>query len=891
VIDDERLQELLAKASSLYNGGEYKGAIEAWKEALSVDPGSQKAQEGIRMATLLLGDFDTASPGGGEEAVAVPADGADPGAGAPVEETEARIDLGVARIKQLLSERKYSEAIEGAQGLLPLDPESPEILKLLEEAQHAFESSPFIEEHLVLARELLSQERFSEAEAECKKVFALDATHPGGKTLLKEIRDKIQASLKAAASQLGGMTIKLTMPQAIAAGVKLNQRTPAGPPATPAPPAPAQAAREQHPEAFEAPEPAPGALSRDSEPGEAARTQEEVSARAALEAAFDDPALGGTGPEESPFELAGEGPGGIGSPDPPAVQEEVIEARTVRPPTSRVVHSEPASATPPSAPAPLQGTAAAEVKEAPAPKAGPVVPPPVVSGPAKKSQGPVPAPSAPAKPAAPQVAVAAKGVPARPDTAPPARTTPQAAAPAKPDAPSGTVPVADVGEEATAAWETELTQLNLKDKERGLLRGTGAKATGKPADTGGMDLMSLLDSSDMPGMPDASHDTATKEPESVPVAKASPKTATHPPAAKGRGRSEAAAEAADVFQSPAPATKFRQAERPRPVPSGRRGGSSLKKLFLLILLLGIGGGGWYVYTQPGLLPRLLGGLGQPSHPVAPPAGAPAGAVDGGHGPIPTPIGGTSRQQTAPPPQGDGASASAGAPGPAPSQVPPAAAQAPGGAAAGTNLPPAAAPAGGVAGAAPSKAAPQSSEPIKPPTVPALSKEETQRRIAVYTADGRRLLGLGKWREARAKLNAVLALDPANIGVKDLADKAQAKIDDDQKLMDEFDSTKRLYADKDYENALRKLYRLPRDKGLGDIDLYIRNSWYNWAVALLRAGNTKDAQVKLSEELAVDPDDASALKLQEVAEKYSNRAKDRTYYAFTDGLTPRAFDQR
>ena len=54
MIDDERLQELLAKASSLSNSGEYKGAIDAWKEALGVDPGSQKAQEGIRMATLLL---------------------------------------------------------------------------------------------------------------------------------------------------------------------------------------------------------------------------------------------------------------------------------------------------------------------------------------------------------------------------------------------------------------------------------------------------------------------------------------------------------------------------------------------------------------------------------------------------------------------------------------------------------------------------------------------------------------------------------------------------------------------------------------------------------------------------------------------------------------------
>ena len=103
--------------------------------------------------------------------------------------------------------------------------------------------------------------------------------------------------------------------------------------------------------------------------------------------------------------------------------------------------------------------------------------------------------------------------------------------------------------------------------------------------------------------------------------------------------------------------------------------------------------------------------------------------------------------------------------------------------------------------------------------------------------------------------------------------------------------KKLYADKDYENALRKLYRLPRDKGLGDIDLYIRNAWYNWAVVLLKAGNARDAQQKLSESLTLDPDDASALKLQEVSERYTNRAKDRVYYAFTDSLALRALDQR
>jgi len=176
-------------------------------------------------------------------------------------------------------------------------------------------------------------------------------------------------------------------------------------------------------------------------------------------------------------------------------------------------------------------------------------------------------------------------------------------------------------------------------------------------------------------------------------------------------------------------------------------------------------------------------------------------------------------------------------------------------------------------------------------VPQLSPEEARRKITAYTADGRRLMGIGKWREARAKLQAVLALDPANIEVKGLADQAQAKIDEDQKLQDEFDSVKKLYADKDYENALRKLYSLPRDKGLGDIDLYIRNAWFDWAVVLMKAGNAKDAQQKLSESLTVDPDDASALKLQEVAERYTNRAKDRVYYAFTDSLSLRGLDQK
>ena len=76
------------------------------------------------------------TPGRSETEPTTPADGGpEPGAETPPEEMEARLDLGIARVKQLLAQRKYSEAIEGAQGLLPLSPDSEEVQRLLEEAQ------------------------------------------------------------------------------------------------------------------------------------------------------------------------------------------------------------------------------------------------------------------------------------------------------------------------------------------------------------------------------------------------------------------------------------------------------------------------------------------------------------------------------------------------------------------------------------------------------------------------------------------------------------------------------------------------------------------------------------------------------------------------------------
>src|SRR6185295_19484900 len=116
----------------------------------------------------------------------------------------------------------------------------------------------------------------------------------------------------------------------------------------------------------------------------------------------------------------------------------------------------------------------------------------------------------------------------------------------------------------TAAWETELTQLNLKDKERGLLRGTGAKASGTPAQAGDMDLMSLLDSGGMPGLPGSESEQPAPQPPSVPVAKPKETAKTHI-------HHGAPMERPAAREAPATAPRLRAPDRPRPMAAPRSG--------------------------------------------------------------------------------------------------------------------------------------------------------------------------------------------------------------------------------------------------------------------------------------------------------------------------------
>jgi len=852
VIDDELLQELLVRATGLYNNGDYRGAIAAWREALAVDPSSQKAREGIQMATLLLADWDpTVAPA--ETEPARPADGAGAGPSASPEADAQRIDAGVKRVKSLLLERKYSEAIEGARGLVPIDPDSEEVQRLVEEAQQAFESAPFIDEHLTLSQELLDQGRRDEAEAECRKVFALDPANPHAHAFLVKIQGKGAASPAPAAPEpagdLGGRTMRIDRSQ-----LQAFQVSKPSPPAAAGPPAAAAAAEAPRETAEESRE-AEGADETpfDVEPSFGTEPPETDRIEIA-----DPSADTGAPPQEEAGETAGAGEpeldflagdsldlGADASAIPDVEVPEIeIEGLSLDAPLEVAAPEADAAGPETEAAGPEQETAPAAVEAPGEPEvieATTVVPPSVrlversAEGQAaldrlmqQLDEEPEAIESIPlAVPGAPPVTATDPGAPAR--------AAAPASAQARPD----------------AGWEQELESLNQKSGAHEIVGRSAARASAPeaPADED-LDLTTLMGDEIGPLQAPA-HDSQEGPPAEIP-----------PPAPAPPPVPDLAFAIPTV--RPGPRQRERSAARLASMsPAGERRASATTSLFAIcgVVILAVAAVVWWFFFQP----RNADGRSQAPTAAAPPsASSAADAAD--PGPIPTPIGSTSKQTE---PIGHQEGTGSDGPSPAPSVE--------------ETAPVAVAPSGAAPGTAKSAVAPAPA-PARPRTA-----EEIRQETAQHLAAGKAFLEEERWQEARRELAAALALDPINFECKELLGKAQAKVDQETKVRQDYDEARRLFQDKDYQGALWKLYRLPKDPRYGDLEVPIRNAWYNWAVVALKGGDATTATQKLNEVFQVDPADAEAEKMMAVATQYASRPKDKGFYSYVDTLRVRSFD--
>ncbi len=225
----------------------------------------------------------------------------------------------------------------------------------------------------------------------------------------------------------------------------------------------------------------------------------------------------------------------------------------------------------------------------------------------------------------------------------------------------------------------------------------------------------------------------------------------------------------------------------------------------------------------------------------------------------------------------------------PAPTPDVAAPAPPPVAAGGRSAPPAAPGGTAPVAMPAAAVPvaaaqaaaESGEEL--PVDPLARQELAQRRLA----EAQRRLKAGKPREARVLLTSALELDPVLFQARDMLDKLEQQLQEEQRFEDDVQTVTRSFKDGDYKSALWKLYRMQDAfPTVRTWDRNITSCWYNWGVKMLKAGNCQEAAARFKEVLDIDPADRDAQRQLTVSERYLSRPKDAAYYSYVDALNLR-----
>lgn len=198
------------------------------------------------------------------------------------------------------------------------------------------------------------------------------------------------------------------------------------------------------------------------------------------------------------------------------------------------------------------------------------------------------------------------------------------------------------------------------------------------------------------------------------------------------------------------------------------------------------------------------------------------------------------------------------------------------------------------GNAPIQVVPGSSPAASPPAVtpapPAVEGNPADFRDVL--AKAHRLHREKRWAEAVLAYREALRLNPVDFDSQDQLDEAMVELEKQARWEKDMDSGTRLFAEADYAGALKTFYRMQMDHPeIKMIETYIRNSWFNWGVLLLQAGDADQAAEKFQEVLELNPRDVISSRAREVARRYHGRPRDTVLETYAGTLTPRAMNAR
>jgi hypothetical protein len=209
---------------------------------------------------------------------------------------------------------------------------------------------------------------------------------------------------------------------------------------------------------------------------------------------------------------------------------------------------------------------------------------------------------------------------------------------------------------------------------------------------------------------------------------------------------------------------------------------------------------------------------------------------------------------------------------------------------GGDLNPALAGADGEASPAPPTAGTEAAAPPREEADrPAPQQRRDPQAALVLFEEGQDLFASGEYARAAETFKKALSLDPVNPDIAGWQAKAEDQVRERRRVEAQRSTAVEAFESKDFETALRKFYRLQQEEPDGPYARYIANSWYNWGLQFLAAGNLREADRKMDEVLAVRPDDQEAMSIKELVAEYQNRAKDRLFYIRIEALRYRPLD--
>ncbi len=167
----------------------------------------------------------------------------------------------------------------------------------------------------------------------------------------------------------------------------------------------------------------------------------------------------------------------------------------------------------------------------------------------------------------------------------------------------------------------------------------------------------------------------------------------------------------------------------------------------------------------------------------------------------------------------------------------------------------------------------------------LTPDEIKVKVSELLREGKALVASGQSIEAEEKFKEAMILDPLSFEAKRLHEKTSRVAEEEKRRKEKIDRALRYFDEEFFEEALKILYRLPKNDKEPIIG-YILNSWYNLGVFHLIAGNVIEADKCFDEVLHIRSNDKDALKEKKITEWYSSHRIDKSFHNHIKSLTYR-----